>query len=140
MPGATSRRLHHLDIVVRDLDRAEARYRQVLGVEPLPREDLPERGIELVRFRIGETWLILVRPTDETGPVATFLAEHGEGFFHLAVEVGDIEARARALTSEGVRLANTEPRIGVDGWKLVDVELDETFGAMVQLVEDPETA
>lgn len=140
MPGATSRRLHHLDIVVRDLDRAEARYRQVLGVEPLPRESFPERGIELVRFRIGETWLILVRPTDETGPVAAFLAEHGEGFFHLAVEVGDIEERARALTAEGVRLTSTDPRIGIDGWKLVDVELDETFGAMVQLVEDPETA
>lgn len=139
MPGSTSRRLHHLDIVVRDLDRAQTRYRQVLGVEPLPRESFSERGIDLVRFRVGETWLILVQPTDKTGPVARFLAQHGEGFFHLAVEVEDIDQRARDLTSEGVRLTNTEPRIGVDGWKLVDVELDETFGAMVQLIEEPET-
>jgi len=140
MPGATSRRLHHLDIVVKDLDRAKARYQQVLGIEPLPRENFSKRGIDLVRFRLGETWLILVQPTDETGPVAQFLAEHGEGFFHFAVEVDDIDQRARDLTAGGIRLTNTEPRIGVDGWKLVDIELDETFGAMVQLVEDPETS
>ena len=140
MPGATSRRLHHLDIVVQDLDRATERYQQILGVEPLPRESFSARGIDLVRFRIGETWLILVQPTDETGPVARFLAEHGEGFFHLAVEVEDIDQRAQDLASSGLRLANTKPRIGVDGWKLVDIELGETFGAMVQLIEDPEGA
>ncbi|MEE4271701.1 MAG: VOC family protein [Thermoanaerobaculales bacterium] len=137
MSTAPARRLHHLDVVVRDLDRASARYRQILGVEPLPREAFPERGIDLVRFRVGETWLILVQPTDETGPVAGFLAEHGEGFFHMAVQVDDAASRARDLAGLGIRLATTELRTGVDGWKLVDVEIDETFGAMIQLVEDP---
>jgi methylmalonyl-CoA/ethylmalonyl-CoA epimerase len=137
MTAAASRRLHHLDVVVRDLNRAEERYRKVLGVDPLPRENFPERGIDLVRFRVGETWLILVQPTTDDGPVADFLAEHGEGFFHMAVEVGDVRERARTLSSHGIRLTNTEPRIGVDGWKLVDIEIDETFGAMIQLVEEP---
>jgi len=140
MAARESRRIHHLDVVVGDLDRAEERYRTVLGIEPRPRESLPERGIDLVRFRVGESWLILVQPTDESGPVARFLAEHGEGFFHVALEVDDIEERARALDEAGLRLTNTEPRTGVDGWKLVDVEIDETFGAMIQLVEDPESA
>jgi len=132
------RRVHHFDVVVRDLDQAEDRYRRVLGIEPLPRERLHGRGIDLVRFRIGETWLILVQPTDKDGPVATFLREHGEGFFHMAIEVDDIEAEAHALKSRKVRLVNTEPRIGIDGWKLIDIELHETLGAMIQLVEAPE--
>jgi len=140
MTAEASRRIHHLDVVVRDLVSAEERYRTVLGVEPLPRESLPERGIDLVRFRVGESWLILVQPTRPDGPVAAFLEENGEGFFHVAVAVDDIEERAATLTSEGIRLTNREPRTGVDGWKLVDIEIDETFGAMVQLVEDPEAA
>ncbi len=45
---------------------------------------------------------------------------------------------ARALRRANVRLVNSEPRIGIDGWKLVDIELDETLGAMIQLVEAPE--
>lgn len=139
MARVPTRRIHHLDIVVRDLDRATARYRQVLGVEPRPRETLPDRGIELVRFPIGEAWLILVQPTAGEGPVAAFLDQHGEGFFHVAFEVDDVAERARSLDESGVGLANRRPRVGLDGWKLVDLDIDDTFGAMIQLVEEPES-
>lgn len=138
MNVSVPRRIHHIDVVVRDLDQAEDQYRRVLGIEPLPRESLTGRGIDLVRFRIGETWLILVQPTTEDSPVAAFLHEHGEGFFHMAIEVDDIEGEAQALRSRGIRLAQKETRIGIDGWKLIDIELDETLGAMIQLVEAPE--
>ena len=37
-----------------------------------------ERGIDLARFRIGETWLILVQPTRADSPVAAYLEQHGE--------------------------------------------------------------
>ncbi len=138
MTEPAPRRIHHIDVVVRDLDRAEKKYRRALGIDPLPRESLAGRGIDLVRFRIGETWLILVQPTSDNGPVAVFLEEHGEGFFHMAIEIDDIEGKARALQSRGVRLTNSTPRIGIDGWKLVDIELRETLGTMIQLVEAPE--
>lgn len=138
MAAPEPRRVHHIDIVVRDLERATERYRLVLGIEPLARETLASRGIDLVRFRVGDTWLILVQPTRGDSPVAEFLRQHGEGFFHMAIEVDDVEVRARALAERGVRLVQTAPRIGVDGWKLIDIELDETFGAMLQLVEAPE--
>jgi methylmalonyl-CoA/ethylmalonyl-CoA epimerase len=132
------RRIHHIDVVVANLDRAVEQYRKVLGVEPLPRESLPKRGVELVRFRVGETWLILVQPTRADSPVAAFLERNGEGFFHMAIEVDDVEATAHQLTAMGVRLMNDTPRTGVEGWKLVDVDIEETSGAMVQLVEAQE--
>jgi methylmalonyl-CoA/ethylmalonyl-CoA epimerase len=135
MSGPPSRRIHHLDVVVRDLDRAVEQYRAVLGVEPGPRENLPERGIDLVRFRVGETWLILVQPTRSESPVMRFLEEHGEGFFHMAIEVDDVEARAGSLAAQGIGLVSATPRRGVEGWKLIDIEIEETLGAMVQLVE-----
>lgn len=138
MTSTVPRRVHHIDVVVRDLEQAEDRYRRVLGIEPLPRESFVERGIDLVRFRIGETWLILVQPTSDEGPVAAFLQEHGEGFFHMAIEFQDVEEQARAVKERKIRLVNSEPRTGIDGWKLIDIELDETLGAMIQLVEAPE--
>lgn len=135
MTAAALARLHHLDIVVEDLDRAVSRYRTILGIDPEPRESLASRGIDLVRFRVGEMWLILVQPTRDDSPVAAFLSEHGEGFYHLAVEVDDIEGRASELIAHGIELADATPRTGIDGWKLVDIELDQTMGAMIQLVE-----
>lgn len=136
-------RIHHIDFVVRDLERATELYRKILGREPLERESLPSRGIDLVRFEVGETWVILVQPTGDKGPVAEFLRRHGEGFFHIAYQVdGDVGAVSRSLAEEGIGVVNAEPRLGVEGWKLVDLEMEGTLGAMIQLVEPsrvPET-
>ncbi len=130
------RRIHHIDFVVRDLERATELYRKLLGREPLGRESLPTRGIDLVRFQVGETWIILVQPLGDDGPVAEFLRDHGEGFFHIAYQVdGDVEAVGHSLADDGVGVVNPEPRLGVEGWKLVDLEMDDTLGAMIQLVE-----
>lgn len=132
------RRIHHIDIVVRDLDRAVERFTTILGVAPGPREHLPQRGVDLARVRIGETWLILVQPVRDDSPVREFLDTHGEGFFHMALEVDDVAAVADTLAGRGVRLRNRTPRRGVEGWKLVDIELEETFGAMIQLAQPEE--
>lgn len=136
MAPSAPRRIHHIDLVVRDLDHAEARFREVLGVDPEPRESLPDRGVELVRFRVGETWLILVHPVRDESPVADFLERNGEGFFHMAIEVEDVEARARDLTGAGIQLVEATPRLGIEGWKLIDIEIDQTHGAMIQMVEE----
>jgi len=56
----------------------------------------------------------------------------------MAIEVDDIEGKVKVLRSRGVRLIQEETRIGIDGWKLIDIELDETLGAMIQLIETPE--
>jgi len=132
------RRIHHIDVVVRDLDRGVEQYRKVLGIDPGPRETLPGRGIDLARFRVGETWLILVQPTGSNGPVADFLERHGEGFFHMGIQVDDAKAEADALEARGIRLGEDSPRMGIEGWKLVDIHLEDTMGAMMQLIEEQE--
>jgi len=132
-------RAHHIDFVVRDLDRAAARFSTVFGVEPRGREKLEDRGIELVRFDLGNIWIILVQPTTDESPVQAFLDEHGEGFFHIAFKVGDVEAEAERLEAEGIRLVNRKPRRGVEGWKLVDIEMEDTFGIYTQLIEEDDS-
>ena len=132
-------RAHHIDFVVRDLDRAAARFSTVFGVEPRGREKLEDRGIELVRFDLGNIWIILVQPISDESPVQAFLDEHGEGFFHIAFKVGDVEAEAERLEAEGIRLVNRKPRRGVEGWKLVDIEMEDTFGIYTQLIEEDDS-
>jgi methylmalonyl-CoA/ethylmalonyl-CoA epimerase len=133
-------RVHHIDFVVRDLAEATERFARVFGREPGPPERLESRGIELVRFRIGDVWLILVQPVRQDSPVMKFLEEHGEGFFHIAFKVDDVEAETRRLKELEVQLQNDEPRRGVEGWKLIDVALEETCGVMIQLAEEDEPA
>ncbi len=128
--------VHHIDFVVRDLDRAAARYAEILGMDPGPRERLESRGVELVRFRVGVLWLILVQPVREDSPVMRFLEEHGEGFFHIAYRVDDVAAEAARLKAVGVEPVNEIPRRGVEGWKLVDLRVEDTAGILTQPIEE----
>jgi len=128
-------RVHHIDFVVRDLDRAVERYSKLFGRPPGARESLPERGVELVRFDLGNVWVILVQPIRSDSPVADFLVRHGEGFFHIGYQVDDVMAEAERLREEEIGLVNPMPRTGVEGWKLIDIAPDEAAGVWSQLVQ-----
>lgn len=131
------KRIHHIDFVVRDLDRAVEKYQKIFQVSIKKREKLESRGVVAARFLLGDTWIILVQPVREDSPVQKFLDKYGEGFFHISYEVEDLEGLVGDLKAGGVKLMNDEPRIGLEGWKLVDLEMDETFGVMTQLVGVP---
>ena len=103
----SARGIHHINFLVRDLDAAELRYRQLLGLGPALREALPGRGVMTARFRLGATWLVLVQPIGDEGEPARLLRERGEGFMLLSLE----------------------------GWRIAD--LGDCPGATLQLTETP---
>lgn len=130
------RRIHHVDFVVEDLDQAVNRFTRVFGRSPEPAESLEHRGVRLARFDLDGVWVILVQPVSPDSPVRAFLDSHGQGFFHMGFLVDDLSAEVERLQSEGIELESAEPRSGLDDWRLIDVALSETLGAMIQLVEE----
>ena len=95
-----------------------------------------------MRFELDNVWIVLVQPLAELaepaakGPVRDFLEKYGEGFFHIGLQVDDVSAEAARLEREGVGLVSRVPRRGVEGWQLVDLDMDDTFGVYLQLVQD----
>lgn len=132
--AAHIRGIHHINFLVRDLKAAETRYRQLFGLGPAIRGELPGRGVETARFSLGNSWLVLVQPTSEEGEPARLLREHGEGFMLLSLAVDDLDAAADGIAGGGVALGRE--RTGLDGWRVADLPADATFGARLQLCED----
>ena len=127
------KRVHHINFLVRDLDRAIEQYERLFGLVPVARERLPGRAVETARFRVGEVWIVLVQPSGDEGVPARHLREHGEGFFLISFEVEDLDRAAEIL-----RDAATEPgppRTGLSDWRVMDLDPADTFGAVVQLTE-----
>ena len=114
-------RIHHINFVVRDLDAACARFERLLGLDAFERIEHTPRGSTLARTRVGESWLILVCPTDPESVPGRFLAEHGEGFFLLSVGAETLPEDVRR-------------RKGIEGWQVADV--GDAWGAVLQLTED----
>ena len=112
------RSIHHLNFIVRDLEAAIPAWERRLGLPVAARDELPERGVVAARFRLGDTWLVLVAPTRPDSVPGRFLAEHGEGFFLLSLGVDSLDAERDRLGEAA--FAGPE-RTGADGWRVRDL-------------------
>ncbi len=128
-------RVHHINFLVKNLEQAVARYQEVLGVTFTQRDELLDRGVKVARVMLGETWIILVQPTDPEGTPAKHLEQHGEGFFLISYQVDDIGAASEKAGVAGTILKNTAPREGLDNWLVLDLPADKLFGVSTQFVQ-----
>ena len=127
--------IHHLIFVVRNREQAIRRYQVDLAVAAFEREELPTRGVRTARFRIGEVWIVLAEPIDEGEP-RRFLREHGEGLMLISYQVADLKS-AIADIAAGGRPELSAPRVGLAGWKVVDIDATVTPGVKTQLCQVP---
>lgn len=129
------RRIYHLGYAVQSLKDAAAFYRDHFGVEISAPEEVPEQGIRTVMFDVGESRIELLEPTAPDSPVGKFLHKNGEGFHHVAFEVGDLSAALEELLRDGVNLIDEEPRVGVGGTRMAFIHPKDAFGVLTELCE-----
>jgi len=130
------KRIHHINFVVNNLDAAVAKYRRIFGLDNIEVIDHPHRPVKTARFRVGESWIVLLQPLDGDSPPARHLQQHGEGFYLLSLEVDDLNIAMTALESNGAILKDHSARNGILNWKVADLEPDSTCGALIQLVQE----
>ena len=125
--------LHHVAVVVADLDEALARY-QALGFSGGERFELAEQAVEVATLRSGTGWIELIRPTDPDGPIARYLAKRGEGVHHVAYAVPDLKTALNDLA--GIRLIDAAPRVGAHGWRIAFIHPESCAGVLTELVQE----
>ena len=128
-------RLNHVAIVVPDLARAAALYRDVFGAEVSAPLDLPAHGVTTVFVTLANTKIELLVPLGANSPIASFLERHPDGgMHHLCYEVTDIIAARDKLRREGARvLGNGEPAIGAHGKPVLFLHPKDFAGTLIEL-------
>jgi methylmalonyl-CoA epimerase len=129
-------RIHHVAVVVRDLDAALAFYRDMLRLPVELVLPIESDGVTIAFLPVGESRIELVQPTDPTTGVARFLDARGEGFHHVCLEVPDIAAALSDLAGRGAELIDRAPRRGAEG-PVAFVHPRTGRGVMVELIEAP---
>jgi len=125
-------RIHHINFIVRDLVSAIPAWERILDREVTSRDRLEERGVDIARFDLGQTWIVLVQPTRSGTVPAAHLEQHGEGFFLMSLETDSLQGEVGRL---GEAMFDGAERGGLDDWQVRDVDVAGMFGARVQLVE-----
>src|SRR5262245_16312451 len=126
--------LHHIGIVVADIDAAVEQY-VALGFAGGDRFEMTEQGVIAVTFRAGPGYVELIQPTDPDGAISRFMAKRGEGMHHVAYRVSDLQGALDRLATSGVRLIDAVPRRGAHGWRIAFVHPESCDGVLTELVE-----
>jgi len=130
------RGLHHVAVVVPDLEEARLLWADSLGLAATVPEEVPDQKVRVLVLFAGSERIELVQPTGEDSPVSRFLAKGG-GIHHLAWRVEDVGAAIATLKERGVRLIDESPRPGSHGTRIAFVHPKATGGVLMELVEDP---
>jgi len=113
-------KLHHLGVVIRDMDKA-IEYYQSLGIATFKPEILfkssnfadftvngktPDTIVKLrIRFvQIGSSQLELIQPVEGESPQKEFLASKGEGINHIGFTVDDLNKETDKLVKKGIKI------------------------------------
>jgi methylmalonyl-CoA epimerase len=125
--------LDHVGIAVSDLDQALAFYRDALGLELEPPEEVASQRIRAHFIKTGDAWLELLEPTAPDSPIAKYLEKRGPGMHHVALRVDDIRAALSMLKARGVRLIDEQPRPGAHGSLVAFIHPASAHGVLVEL-------
>ena len=128
-------KLNHVAIVVPDLAKATALYRDTLGAKVSAPVDQPAHGVTVVFVELPNTKVELLAPLGEKSPVAKFLDGNSSGgIHHICYEVEDILAARDKLKAEGARvLGDGEPKIGAHNKPVLFLHPKDFLGTLVEL-------
>ena len=129
-------RIHHIAVVVQDIEMSLRFYRDTLGLDVETVMPIPSDRVTIAFLPIGDSKLELVAPDDDTTGVARFLAAKGEGFHHVCFEVPDLAETLTRLAIDGIELIDTAPRKGAEG-PVAFLHPRSCHGVLVELIEEP---
>ena len=126
-------RLNHVAIAVPDLAAAAQLYRQTLGADVGPPQDLAEHGVTVVFVTLPNTKVELLAPFGDASPIAACLAKNPSGGIpHMCFEVPDIAAARDKLIAEGARVLG-DIKIGAHGKPVLFLHPKDFTGTLIEL-------
>lgn len=129
------KKIEHLGIAVKDLEKSEKLFSVLTGAGPYKREEVESEGVITSFFKSGPNKIELLQATRDDSPIAGFIEKRGEGIHHIAFSVDNIEAEMRRLQSEGFRLINEKPKKGADGMLICFLHPKDTNGVLIELCQ-----
>jgi methylmalonyl-CoA epimerase len=130
-------KIEHIGIAVKDLEKSLFQYESILGLKV---KEIEEVNVGDVNYRVafipvGEMNIELVHTKTKSGIVFDWLETHGEGVYHLAYEVEDLEETFNYLLSKGVFFVWNEIKKGSRGTRIALIKPDEFNGVYIELVQ-----
>jgi len=133
------KRIEHVAIAVKSMAKAREIFEDKLGLPFEYEEHVPQYNTKLAMFPVGESYIELLESDRADTETSKWIAENGEGLFHICLEVEDIEAALAELKAKGIKLVDEKPRLGHANSRIAFLDPQSTNNVVIELVELPPT-
>jgi len=131
------KKINHIAIAVNNLEEATKFYQNVLGLNLSGVEVVVPQKTKAGFFKIGESNIELIQPSEPDSPLVKFLKTKGPGIHHICLEVDDIETEIKAFLREGAAMVDQTPRLGAHNTKVAFIHPKSSGGVLIELCELP---
>lgn len=111
-----TKKISHIGVLVRDADAATRLWTESFGLTKVEDREFAVEGIRSVFISVGGTWdemvIEIMEPLDKSNMdnvLSRRLATVGEGFYHLCLDVDDVEGSAAELRARGMTVMMRAP-------------------------------
>ena len=126
--------VHHIGIVVNDIDRAKEVYEMAFGLKIKGRYRVDEFNAECAFILVGNMYIELVEPLANDG-LKKFLDKRGSGtLHHICYIVENIEEGWKYLKEKGLRSVTGEPRSTCTFEKAMFFHPKDTGNVLIEFV------
>lgn len=134
---AGGKRVHHVAIVLRDLEAGLRFFRDHLGLPVRKVETVVEQDVRAALLDLANAELELLEPLSRESGIGRYLERRGEGLHHVCFTTPDIRAEIADLRARGQEVIDLEPRQGLAGL-ICFLHPRAHAGVLVELVEERE--
>ena len=128
--------IDHVAIAVHDLEVAITWYQEAFGATVDHRERVESDGVEEALLKVADSYIQLLTPTNDTSPVAKYLATKGEGLHHNGYRVANCAEALESIKAMGGRVIDEVPRPGSRGTTVAFVHPKTSFSTLIELVQE----
>ncbi len=126
-------KISHIGIAVRALGDSAPLFEKILGLSEVPLAN--SDGARIRGFDAAGSLIELLEASDDSSPIAKFLARRGPGIHHICFSVDDLDGTLARCRESGIELIDDTPRLGAEGKRIAFLHPRSTGGILVELSE-----
>jgi methylmalonyl-CoA/ethylmalonyl-CoA epimerase len=129
------KRIEHIAIAVDNLSSISALLQDKFGLTLEYEEERVQT--KLAMLPVGQTYIELLEGTTPESGASKWIAEKGQGLYHICFEVEDIDSALAELKAKNTPLLNNEPVLGHGNCRIAFIDPKATGGILFELAEMP---
>ena len=131
------KRVHHVGVVVRNLDEALGMYEKIFDLKPSEVKTTSDGQVKVAFLPVGDGEIELIQPLDYNSALSRFLQSHGEAIHHISLATNDIEGDVDKIRKEGGSFLADNPVIGAHGVPIIFMDPRTTNDIPIELLQEP---